>query len=297
MKIETAHQLGLIDAAFYENRPYFSVDLGFKYALSGHTGKMVNGEWKTSASIRMSTREFYRRTGVDESERAGKALWNERQGAGLSRNKWEHAERQSTYVNPERPVVKEWMADTAYLSERDRKRAENAARRQRKTRAVFFELLETLNAEFAALGAESGKRPVIIVGRDCNGGRHVRGARGYCADSIITFLSEFFLVLLIDEYNTSKLCPRCHSEAVFANKRELRSKQGLHCKVRVPVVEIKSGIPVAVSMNELPFCYDRDLAASINFVYIAVFMAKTEGARPESFSPRRKTGPKQVPHN
>ncbi len=162
------------------------------------------------------------------------------------------------------------LTDTSYTKERDRICASDEARGFLAKRRLKFNLLDTLNASFRAMGAAAGKRLVLVIGKEGKSNRGVRGARGFFSRELIEFLAEFFLVLLLDENNTSKLTPCCHSESSFANEHEMRTKRCLHCKV---TYELKKPASSENTMCTISFCYDRDLGASVNFAYVAIFLA------------------------
>ena len=77
------------------------------------------------------------------------------------------------------------------------------------------------------------------------------------------------MILTIDEFNTTKLCPRCHNPTQYANpQREIRSKMCNH-------EECKS---VDRHGNEHDFAYDRDFGAATNMYFVAQFMARARRA-------------------
>jgi hypothetical protein len=279
---DVAMDEGLIDKEFFTDRPVGYLDPGSVYSVSGHVGVWDGDTYTMHTRVRVSTRYLYRACHIDRRERAGAAAWKESGRTGLARNNWEQRERASPGVIPERPTVDEWMSDVDYTRTRDAVKARGQAKGMHAKRRLKFQLLDTLNASFRELGAATGKRPVLVVGSEGKSNRGVRGARGSFSRELIEFLAEFFLVLELDEYNTSKLTPCCHRESQFANDHELRSKRCPHCTVTYDVKK-----PVAAgeaTTRTISFCYDRDLGASVNFAYIAIFMAAT-GKRPSAFAP------------
>jgi len=272
---------GLIGADFFTNRPTAFCDPGSRWSLSGHVGLSTSNTYTVVDCFRVSTSTVYRRVGVDERERAGRDMWSEHGSTQSYRSTWEQSERLSPHAIPAKPNVADWMCDADYNNARDSRKARGQAQGLRPKRSLKFAFLDMLNTSFRALGADSGKRPVLVVGKEGKGNRSVRGARGFFSRELIQFLSEFFLVLLLDEHNTSKLTPCCHTESVFATDHELRSKRCQHCTVTYAVKK-----PVANDAEPtrtISFCYDRDLGASVNFAHIAIFMAAT-GKRPSAFS-------------
>ncbi len=277
----------MIDKDFFRDRPTAYADPGSVWALSGHVGMYSGATYTAQSCCRVSTRQIYRAAGIDKRERDGRALWAEREVEGLYRAKWEEEERASPHVFPSRPSVQDWMSGAPYTKARDTLKARGEARGYHAKRNIKFALLDTLNASFRELNAGTGKRPVLVIGKEGKSNRGVRGARGFFSRELIEFLSEFFLVLLLDENNTSKLTPCCHTESVFANDHEMRSKCCQRCTVTFAV---KKPIFKGEQTRTMRFSYDRDLAASINFAYVAIFMAAT-GKRPSSFARSTPTGP------
>jgi hypothetical protein len=140
-----------------------------------------------------------------------------------------------------------------------------------------------LGVAFAKAKKEkASKRPILLIGRGAGTGQGVRGTRSYIFPLLEKYLAEFFLILTVDEFNSTKLCPKCHHPTEFACKDEIRSKvcRRESCKTTVTKDDVET---------QRDFFYDRDVGAAMNFYFIAVFMAKSGGKRPPPFAPKEKT--------
>ena len=132
----------------------------------------------------------------------------------------------------------------------------------------FEGVLEQIVKALEAVAKETGstKKPILILG-DCYGpSKGARGARGDIATRLIKYLAQFLLIVTVPEHNTTKLCPLCHCETQFANKREIRSKVCRKC-------------PVAGK----DFFYDRDYGAASNMQYKAEFFVRSGGYYPAEY--------------
>ena len=116
----------------------------------------------------------------------------------------------------------------------------------------------------AATGSK--KKPILILG-DCYGpSKCARGTHGHVGSRVVKYLAQFLLIVTVPEHNTTKLCPLCHCETQFANKREIRSKVCRNC-------------PVAGK----DFFYDRDYGAASNLQYKAEFFVRSGGYYPAEY--------------
>lgn len=125
--------------------------------------------------------------------------------------------------------------------------------------------------------AHPGRDFIVIVG---DGGIGTgRGHRRPATKEFLKFLQEFVLVIQLDEYNTSKCCPRCWTESVFywdahkpksaCHRREWRTKwcTSAHC----------------TAGHGHGFAYDRDTGAGVNFFNVFYSMVRGWG-RPGPFA-------------
>jgi hypothetical protein len=112
--------------------------------------------------------------------------------------------------------------------------------------------------------------PVIIIG-DVS----FSGAKGHpagCPGWIRRFLKRFFLVIVMDEYYTSQLCPKCWK---FCKESGYRQKKCNSCKM------------VDTDGRTVEYHCDRDDGAVENMLSIFLCML-FYGERPRVFSRRNK---------
>ena len=127
-----------------------------------------------------------------------------------------------------------------------------------KTNAYLHKMLNEIKEIFQAMVKDKAgaKTPVILMGRGGDEGHGVRGTRGNFAKKLRKFLAQHFVVITVDENNTTKLCPRCNHEA------ELPIQSGQFEPRYARTAQQLSRARTAPD-REMPFCYDRDCGAPI----------------------------------
>lgn len=209
-------------------------------------------DWEIYKFFRVSSRDFYRQTGRDAVQGHGVNV-SSNLGAGnigVERAAWERQERASDQVLASAPDISKWAAEYDKVASQQAARAKAQSRVWRKEQAFLYQILSSIRATFNDMPGT--KRPVILLGRDGGHGQGVKGTRGHCATTIISFLAQFFLILTVGEMFTTRNCPGCHQESVFAKRSEIRSKR---CKnPDCQWVNSNTGMPTDL-------CYDRDFGA------------------------------------
>jgi hypothetical protein len=153
-------------------------------------------------------------------------------------------------------------------TERRRRRAVHYA--QRKRQRYYSHFVNTLFAVCERLCSDANapmiKMPVIVFG---SAKIHpVRGHRAPNSMWLRRYFANHFLVLLINEHNTSQKCPVCFGQSQSREKNEWTMKRCTACK-RGP-------------NDEYDFCYDRDYGATKNMLSIALALLRF-GKRPTPF--------------
>ncbi len=205
-------------------------------------------DWSLQKFFRVSSRDFARQTGRDQVQRDVVDAKSKGGDSGCYRNVWERFERASSSVLESVPNVRDWNAEEPVARQVQGVAASAKSRIWAKERKYLLTVIASIKETFKEL---SGKRGVIILGSSGGSGVGVKGTRGHYCSAVEKVLAEFFLVLKIDEHNTTKLCPRCHQESHFAKRSEIRSKccDNLACGWKD-----KDG-------SQHKFCYDRDFGA------------------------------------
>lgn len=252
LTMENAVKKGVIDMEFFDGRAVLVLDPGGKY---GQAGAFVR-DWEIASFFRVSSRDFFRQTGRDKVQQEGVES-RERLGGnvGCERALWERFERASDEVLHKAPDVRKWAEEYELVAQHQKTRAKAQSRVWTREQEFLHEMLRSIQSTFQEMGGT--KCPVIVMGRDEGKGQGVRGTRGHCSTALQTFLAQFFLILTVGEHNTTKLCPCCHRETVFAKRSEIRSKKCKHgCGWKDT-----NGI-------HHDFCYDRDFGAVSDFVFL-----------------------------
>jgi hypothetical protein len=125
----------------------------------------------------------------------------------------------------------------------------------------------------ALQGNAPGRTPVVLVGSaDFNPAQ--RGNQSSAPVAITTFLATKFPVFFIDEYNTSKLCPKCFQELKVV--RNTRNRHWICKNV------------LCRSVPDHDFLVHKDKSAAINMFLCFLSMLMC-GKRPKQFRrPERK---------
>lgn len=123
----------------------------------------------------------------------------------------------------------------------------------------------------------NGRTPVVLVG----GGQFSSSMRGHRAagqKEIVQFLATKFPVFFIDEYNTSKCCPKC-----FKTMNVVPGTQYRHWTCSNPECRSKG--------HSEPFLVNKDKSAAIN-MFLCMLATLMSGKRPKQFRrpTKKKTG-------
>jgi hypothetical protein len=127
---------------------------------------------------------------------------------------------------------------------------------------------------------EMVKKPVFILG-DCKM-ESIKRKRASHAGTLLKVLKRHFLVITLDEYNTSKRCSKCHGY--------LEDLPGTHRIKRCDNEACQSTI--TLTQERVPFLVNRDVSAPVNMVYVLLHMLRY-GRRPESFQRPERRAPEQ----
>ena len=94
------------------------------------------------------------------------------------------------------------------------------------------------------------------------------------------YLSRFFTVVVVDEYYTSQLCPKCFKQLDLHGTKGVRVKECKHCVRNLSEAEKKKGITESTER----FVVNRDFSAAHNFVTIVLWYM-IHGERLDQFTP------------
>jgi hypothetical protein len=131
--------------------------------------------------------------------------------------------------------------------------------------------------------------PIVILG--AAGGNGGRGRAQVNQDVLHDALAGFFSVVILNEHNTSKLCPCCHRVAVAPRKGRSRGCRNSDC-VAYSQERAAAASKVSsstVSRSKPTNWWDRDEGASWNFISIFISLMLS-GVRPAAFCPAPEKG-------
>ena len=256
------------DPELLTGRAVLFLDAGKKRAVAGH----VVCDGVRYKSFHVSGRELFAKTGRDRVEKSGKrtaeALLEKFPNGAAYAREFERAERASGTVQFNHVNVEQLIREQPFLNEQNVARAKAKSSVPLEESKCFEAVLERIVMTLEAVVKETGstKKPFVIIGDHYGPSKGARGARGDIAAPLIKYLAQFLLLVTVPEHNTTKLCPLCHCETKFANKREIRSKVCKSC-------------PVAGK----DFFYDRDYGAASNLQFKAEFFVRSGGYYPAQY--------------
>lgn len=139
--------------------------------------------------------------------------------------------------------------------------------------------LFALSESFFSEDEVMSKMPLIIVGNGKFGS--VRGKQSGCPSFLRDYLSRFFCVVVVDEYKTSQLCPKCWKQLEETKSWGIKTCKNPDClpdKLRQTQSECS-----AESGTQPVYTVNRDISAAMNMFSIVACMI-TFGLRPKEFS-------------
>jgi hypothetical protein len=139
----------------------------------------------------------------------------------------------------------------------DARKAEGSKRRQKREAAIDRLRLDVVAEmrRMAKYGGNNPREPIAVIGTGGYGGGH--GHRRPGARKITDSMSHLMLVVEMDKFRTSLLCPRCSRKSECV-RGQLRAKECPHCE--------KHRDNNDPSKRDRPFMWDRDTAAAYTMV-------------------------------
>ena len=167
------------------------------------------------------------------------------------------------------PGVGEAILANNYSEDNLDKRAKLENRKRSHWCAMLNTILALVDAaerkQLTPAEMESRGAPIIVIGRPTFKSS-MRRKRPAAPKKIIEYLKRFFAVVVIDEYNTSKLCHKCHRELKRHGTRGYRLWRCGHCR------DAKGGNLVV----------NKDVSATLAMFKIFAYLLAT-GARPPQY--------------
>ena len=111
------------------------------------------------------------------------------------------------------------------------------------------------------------KAPLVIIGDGSFGS--MKGHRASCPIWLQKYFKRHYLVILVDEYNSSQKCPKCHGQMEEHEGHRIK-----RCS--------REGCRHAGKEN---FLVNRDISAPMNMLFIVAYMLRN-GSRPPDFRPK-----------
>ena len=108
--------------------------------------------------------------------------------------------------------------------------------------------------------------PLVIVGNGSFGA--TKGNRSGCPIWLRNYFSRHYVTIMVDEYNSSQKCPKCHGQTEFYEGYRVKECKNPNC----------------VHDKHERFLMNRDISAPMNMLYIVAHMIRF-GERPQVFSP------------
>jgi hypothetical protein len=254
------------DPDVFDDRGVLVFDPGYLWALRG--GFVMND--RLYSKLRISSRDFFHKTGRDNVERVGRELREKLVGEEGSERaylaSWERAERAAEAVLASEIDLAALMAEYELRSTQQHSRAKMQSKiASKEARYLFDKLLWPICKGFRHMGGR--RKNIIMVGDEDDNKPGVKGTRSFVLSIILKFWAQFFLVLLCPERNTTNNCPNCHQKSEFA----------------YPDVQKRTKVCRNCPAMGRDFFYDRDDGASLNIYHVAKHKAKAGGWPPLAF--------------
>ena len=278
-------KLGM-DAAkeLFDDRPMICMDFGFVNPIGAIAAMGVideaNGSYDaTLMRYFMSSDSYYGGAGIDEYLNGQTEHFRNIRSemATLSKNSLrtcsseEYEENVADFAETRNSI---WEKNdmSEFVSTRGR-----YTRRKQKKWANFVNDIYGMSEELcrSRYGKDSmlEKAPVLVIGDVSFGG--MRGKRSAPTSWVVNYLKRFFLVVMMDEYNTSQKCPKCWGQMDFFKSGNLRLKKCDQC-------DAGDGTSRYNQRTGSPFVIDRDISAPMNMLGILLWVILT-GERPDQF--------------
>jgi hypothetical protein len=144
---------------------------------------------------------------------------------------------------------------------------------ENRKRSYWASIPNKILALVDALVKESGRAisgaPIVVIGNPTFKSS-MKGKRASAPKAISKYLRRFFVVLVIDEFNSSKLCPCCETQLEQVRPKHFRVWKCLGgCKDR---------------HGSGPLIVNKDVSASLTFFKVLLTMLAT-GKRPKAYIP------------
>lgn len=277
--------------SLFDNRLIFSIDSGVKNIIGGHVSKgsfvhqhstdpqsqAVNFEYNWLKILKTSANYYYA-TNIDKHMNKCGDIYKDAEEDILDLSQ-HHARTLD---------VDEFKSHQEAFQRQSQKLFEKASepgklKMDRRLRSAkqrylndFISTVYALDEEFQKrCNLERTKAPVIIFG-DSLTTNGMKNHRSVPSIALLNYLKRFFLVLTVDEYNTSQKCPKCWGQ--------LKDAEGIRIK-KCPNEECQS---TASDGTVFPFHVNRDVSASTNLFAIALHLVSGLG-RPKPFERPKKT--------
>lgn len=121
------------------------------------------------------------------------------------------------------------------------------------------------------------KAPVILFGDGSSSS--MKGQRSTNPAAMLDYLKHHFTVLVVQEHNSSQKCPKCWGQMNYLDGKGVRVKTCPNERCKAQPKSKKEGDPLP---DPVDFIVNRDIAAPVNFLSIAIGLVMT-GERPEPF--------------
>jgi hypothetical protein len=262
---------------FVTDRCIFAIDPGIVNAvgLIGALGRLDAAGRFTGEFVKklISTDSYYQTTGVNDAvvsaNQNGKELkldMSKNHGRTMDPVAYENV--RESYSSA---ITNCWMHD-----QNGREKRRQYQRLQSREQSFWAQLVNFIFAASKELHARKStptKTPVIIFGDGQFAA--MKGKRSSNPTWLKQYLSRFFLVIILDEYNTSQICPKCQ-EKLNEISGTYRIKKCCNC------------VSVTSSGKTKNFLVNRDICAPFNFLIIAIVLLWC-GKRPIAFEKTTKS--------
>ena len=162
----------------------------------------------------------------------------------------------SQFVATSEPIITSGSYSQDMLSEKFEK--------NRKTQRYYHSLANRILSQCHAIAPEKTGAPILVIGKPTFAAT-LKGHRAAPLKKVIEFLGRHFMVLLVGEYNTSKLCSQC-GHRLQSFRRSTRIYSCSTCKT-------------TSNVQLIDLVVNKDRSAALGMLRIFITMVAT-GSRP-----------------
>lgn len=250
-----------------ENHTIVAIDLGVIVHASCVAVTKNADQYYTCTPFKFSSEDFYTMSGVEsfcQSLEAQSVTDFQENITTLSRchGRTQDIDQYSRYTEAFQKFSTDFIT-RSFSTEALKKRSHLQNRKR-----SYWDCQVEMIKEITRKSGKGQNPPILVIGKPTFNSS-IKGKRSACPKKTIDFLRRFFVVVVIDEYNTSKLCPRCFAYLTLKEDGQKGTR----------IWECGSN---KCMKDDKKFYVNKDVSAAVNMFTIFMSLMST-GKRPDCF--------------